>query len=118
MALGSFRQRTASKFRNVPRTIEFQGSRCSFQSGLEARRAQELDLMEKAGVISGLKRQPRYQIVVEGTDIGLYVADFTYYDNERKCEVVEECKGVWTELARWKVRLFEALYKTRVEVIR
>ena len=63
-----------SKFRAVRTTVDG----ITFASKAEARRYQELRLLEKAGVITELELQPRYQLAVNNMDICEYRADFTY----------------------------------------
>lgn len=49
-----------------------------FDSGLEARRYTELELMQKAGQIRNLQRQVPYDIIINGEHICTYIADFVY----------------------------------------
>lgn len=51
-----------------------------FASKKEARRAQELQLLEKAGEIHDLKFQVRYPLVVNGQHVCTYVADAVYVE--------------------------------------
>jgi hypothetical protein len=66
-----------NKYHNIPTYID--GVR--FSSGKEARRWHELQLLERAGDISELRRQVRYHLNVNGVHICDYVADFTYKEN-------------------------------------
>src|SRR5512137_2449710 len=77
------------------------------QSGLEARRCSELQLMEAGGLIKDLRAHPQvtYRIDVNGTHVCKYLADFVYFDNERQAEVVEDTKGVITDVCRMKLKL-------------
>ena len=96
------------KFHNVP-TQGVNG--LWFDSGQEARRAQELWLMEKAGMITELeldKRQLRYDLIVNGVKIATYVADFRYVENG--VTIVEDVKGYRTPVYQLKARLMHALY--------
>jgi hypothetical protein len=71
-----------------------------FDSSKEARRFAELELMQKAKVITSLARQVAFVILepfinkagdkVNGIN---YRADFVYYDNEKKTLVIEDVKG-------------------------
>lgn len=81
-----------------------------FASKLEARRYAELNILLKAGLIEGLELQPVFTMIVNGTKVGKYTADFRYYCKERHQLVYEETKGIWTEAARLRVKLFKALY--------
>lgn len=85
-----------------------------FDSLAEARRYEQLCLMEKAGAISDLRIQPRYELQRGFTDSAgvkqraiTYVADFAY--NEGDLCVVEDVKGSITKEYAIKKKLF--LYK-------
>lgn len=87
-----------------------------FSSKAEARRYEELKLLQQAGALSGLTCQPRY-IIVDKSEHGralYYVADFSYQENGR--EVVEDVKGgskgegTSTAVFRLKARLFRERY--------
>lgn len=73
-----------------------------FQSKLEARRWQQLQLLVKAGEVAKVERQVRFPLVAGIT----YVADFrvTYPDGR---VVIEDVKGVETEAFVIKRKLFE-----------
>lgn len=81
----------------------------SFDSQGEARRAAELELMQKAGVI----RELRYQVMFplhgrDGREVCKYRADFVYQRDGK--EVVEDFKGFRTDLFSLKAKLFESSY--------
>lgn len=84
-----------------------------FSSKAEARRYEELTLQQRAGVISGLTCQPRYEIVAK-SQYGralYYIGDFRY--QEAGNEVVEDVKGgdaTALPLFRLKSRLFRERY--------
>ena len=90
-----------------------------FDSKREARRYQELNMLQKSGIISDLKRQVTYELVpaqrekstkvyqrgsrkgqpIEGKIIEkavTYIADFVYTDNATGMEIVEDAKGMRT----------------------
>lgn len=90
-----------------------------FDSKREARRYQELNMLQKAGIISDLRRQVTYELVpaqrekstkvyqrgsrkgqpIEGKIIEkavTYIADFVYTDNATGMEIVEDAKGMRT----------------------
>jgi len=99
--------RKKNKYRNVK--VEVDGIK--FHSIKESNRYIELQLMQRAGVISGLELQPRFDIIVEGIFICFYKADFRYFDNEKNGAVrVEDVKGMRTPVYRLKKKLVEALY--------
>lgn len=83
-----------------------------FASKREARRYQELKLLEYAGGIGGLELQPRFPLVVNGVKVGVYVADFQYEENGEI--VTEDCKGVRTQVYRLKAKLVRALYGIQI----
>lgn len=80
----------------------------TFASQKEARRYQELRLLEKAGAIKGLQLQPTFPLVVQGSTVGSYRADFSYVEAGQF--VVEDVKGVKTPLYRWKAKHVRAQY--------
>ena len=99
-----------------------------FPSKAEARRYSELKLLEKARKIFGLQRQPRYRLCAftnraDGPkELGHYVADFRYHTTEWcGCAwgcVVEDVKGVKTDLYRWKKKHVEAQYGITITEVR
>ena len=80
-----------------------------FMSKREAARYVDLKNLERGGIISNLELQPRFPIVINGVKICDYVADFRYYDNERRREVVEDVKGVKTPEYKLKKKLVLAV---------
>lgn len=79
-----------------------------FASKAEAKRDAELILLEKAGKISFLHRQRKFDIVINGKKICRYVADWAYVENHKA--VVEDKKGVQTPAFKIKWKLCQALY--------
>ena len=69
-----------------------------FQSKREAKRAAELDLMQKAGMIDNLQTQVKFVLIPKqiGERKCEYIADFTY-NNKDKQLIVEDCKGYRTK---------------------
>ena len=92
-----------------------------FDSRKEAARWCELDIMAKAGVIEGLQRQVKYEVVPKTSKFRAhyYIADFTYRENGRL--VVEDVKGLKKGLAYQLFRLKQAImywrYGIEVKVI-
>lgn len=104
-----------SKYRNVRTVVDG----ITFASKAEARRYQELKLLERAGKISGLKLQPRYPLNAEdGTKIATYVADFEYVSEFNGRTYTEDVKGVETAAFRLKSKLFEAQYGRKIVLIK
>jgi hypothetical protein len=84
-----------------------------FASGAEYLRYCELLLLERAGAISELRVQPRYQILPrEGTERARhYTPDFEYVEDGR--QVAEDVKGgnaTLTDAARLRMSLFRRRY--------
>lgn len=96
--------RAPSKFRAIPTYVD--GIR--FASKKEAARYNELKLLERAGEISRLELQPRFDITVNGVKCGFYKADYRYFQGN--AWRVEDCKGFRTPLYKFKKKLVEALY--------
>ena len=102
-----------SKYRNKP--VMHNGVR--FDSKAELKRWIELDLMERAGMITYLSRQVRYKLSVCGLHICTYVADFVYTDQSH-AKVVEDVKGFRTKEYAIKKKLMKALYGIDVIEVR
>jgi hypothetical protein len=71
----------------------------SHASKKEARRCNDLQLLERAGQISGLQQQPKFRFVIDGREVKLdnghvagITADWSYVENGKK--VVEDAKGM------------------------
>lgn len=88
----------------------------TFDSRKEAHRYLVLKGMEEDGSIEDLRRQVRYELVpafdVDGKHYRpvFYVADFVYVDKETGKEVVEDVKGVRTDVYKLKSKLFARRY--------
>lgn len=85
-----------------------------FDSKKEADRYLELKMLQKAKVISDLERQPRFTLqeafVCDGNRYQKleYVADFKYQENGET--IIEDIKGVKTEVYKIKKKLFLKQY--------
>lgn len=97
-----------------------------FDSKREAKRFQELSLLEKAGAIQGLNRQVKYVLIPEQREPDIigkrggrkpgkllerecaYIADFVYFDHGLGKIVVEDTKGFRTKdyIIKRKLMLF------------
>jgi hypothetical protein len=88
-----------------------------FDSMAEARRYRELQLMEKAGVISELVCHPRYRIEVNGSRVCEVIPDFRYQDNDAGRMVVEDVKSLPTRtpVYRLKKRLLQAVHGIEIQ---
>lgn len=92
------------KYRNNPLTVD--GIR--FDSQAEARRWQQLKLLERAGVIMELQRQITFPIAWNGVKICSYRADFVYREIATGEQIIEDVKGALTPVYRIKAKLMAA----------
>lgn len=99
------------KFRNKPTTIDG----ITFDSKKESRRWIDLRAMERAGLISGLRRQVTFALRVNGVLICRYRSDFVYVENERR--IVEDVKGLKTDIYKLKARLMLAVHGIEVREV-
>jgi len=97
------------KYRAKPIVID--GIR--FPSQKEGRRYSELKILQKAGEITDLTLQPKFPLFVNAKHICFYIADFTYKDKSGS-RIVEDCKGVRTDVYKLKKKMFEASYATTI----
>jgi hypothetical protein len=86
-----------------------------FDSAKEARRYGELVLLGKAGQISDLKRQVKFELIPRiGNERPCnYIADFTYLENGEL--VVEDVKGVKTDAYKIKKKLMLWVHGIRIK---
>lgn len=86
-----------------------------FDSVKEYHRYGILKLLERAGKISDLKRQVKYELIPkqEGERACSYVADFTYYEDGKL--VVEDCKGFRTDAYKIKKKLMLWVHKIKIK---
>ena len=80
----------------------------SHPSKAEAKRCDELHLLERAGEIRMLEREPSYPVHINGVKVFTYRADFRYFEGQR--QVVEDVKGMLTPVYRLKKKCVEAYY--------
>lgn len=88
-----------------------------FDSKKEARRYQELIMLAKAGQIFHLRVQPHFLLQEAFTHEHSgrirkieYIADFMYWDDNLRRMIVEDVKGVKTDVYKLKKKLFLAKY--------
>jgi hypothetical protein len=98
-----------NKYRNKPTYVD----RIRFDSKKEARRWQDLCLLQQAGEITGLVRQIRFPLCVNGVRVCTYVADFTYREKDGR-DIVEDTKGVKTPVYRIKANLMWAIHRIEI----
>lgn len=84
----------------------------AFASQKEAARYVELKLLERAGQISKLELQPKYVLVNKFTTHKgekvrelAYFADFRYIEEATGATIVEDCKGMKTDVYLIKRKL-------------
>lgn len=87
----------------------------TFDSKKEARRYDELRLLEKVGEIKEIETHPKFDLVINGKKIGRYTADFKYLEHTRDNEfneIIEDVKSkpTMTEAFSLRRRVFEACY--------
>ena len=95
----------------------------TYDSVKEYRRAKELELLEKGGVIKDLKRQVRFEIIPSqrGEDGKVveravtYVADFVYFEDGKL--VVEDTKGFRTKDYIIKRKLMLYMHGVRIKEV-
>ena len=102
----------SSKYRAIKTVVDG----ITFDSRKEGGRYGELRLLEKAGVIEDLCLQPHFLLQEAYSKNGRtvreieYIADFSYYDLEKDKFVVEDVKGLKTDVYRLKKKIFEYKY--------
>lgn len=87
-------------------------------SGKEAKRYEQLLLLENAGKITDLKKQVRFELIPAYSKIQramFYIADFTYF--EGKEFIVEDVKGFRTDVYKLKKKLFYHTYKILIREV-
>ena len=91
-----------------------------FDSKKEANRYCELKLLEKGKVISNLELQPKFELAegfrYQGKKYQAinYIADFKYVE-ENGIEVIEDVKGMKTDVYNIKKKLFLLRYGERFD---
>ena len=99
-----------SKYRNKKVQVDMY----VFDSIAESVRYKELKLLEQAGEISELTLQPRFLLQEAFRKNGKsyrkieYVADFQYIEKGKT--IVEDVKGIQTDVFKLKHKIFEKLY--------
>lgn len=94
----------------------------TFDSKREAARYTQLKIYEKGGLISNLRLQVPYELIPKQTINGKteratkYIADFVYYDTVHKVEVVDDCKGVITDVFKLKYKLMKLIHNIDVKL--
>lgn len=83
-----------------------------FDSKKEAKRYQDLKLLEKANIIQNLVRQIPFELVPKqnGERAVKYIADFMYVETATGKIIVEDVKGYRTDVYKIKRKLFKWRY--------
>lgn len=99
-----------------------------FDSKAELKRWNELKLLERVGVITGLIRQQQFNLAVNGRQIKIrsrgfpngqpcrYTVDFSYWDVAAERRIFEEYKGRDSEASRLRRAVTEAIYQIEITV--
>lgn len=111
-----------SKYRNVKFKDE---NGIKWDSKKEYKRYLELKERENKGEISNLRRQVTYQVMPRLTDENgkfkyhpiKYVADFVYTDNAAGKEIVEDAKGIKTEIYKIKKKLMYFIHGIEIKEV-
>lgn len=109
--------RSRNKYKNNPMIID--GIR--FDSTKEGHRWLELQTLQKAGVISDLQRQVKFELQPSFYHNGKkyrpiqYVADFVY--NESGENIVEDVKGVKTQEYKLKKKMMLYIYGIEIKEV-
>lgn len=88
-----------------------------FPSMAERERFARLRFLERAGEIEQLRLQPAFPIVVNHTKVMTYKADFEYQTREGK-RVIEDVKGIETDVFKLKRKLVEAFYGITLTIVK
>ena len=117
-ALGNANASTKSKYHSRNQTIDGY----VFASKREAQRYSELKMLEKAGEISNLELQKRFELIPSQRIGGkvverpcYYVCDFAYCEGGK--QVIEDAKGMKTEVYKIKKKLMLYKYGIRVREV-
>lgn len=107
----TYKGRDMNKYRNKKMVLNGK----VYDSKKEMMRAIQLRQMEKTGLISDLQEQVRFTLQEPfvnnyGKKIReiCYIADFVYNENGK--QIVEDCKGIRTDVFKLKHKMFEKRY--------
>lgn len=85
-----------------------------FDSKKEGKRYGQLKMKRRAGLIGLLRMQVYYELNPGGEFSLKYKADFVYWDLEKDCEVVEDCKGLQTPEYKKKKKLMLKIHGIKI----
>lgn len=72
--------------------------------------------MQSIGEILSIKLQPRFDIIINGKFCGFYKADFEIEMPDKSIKIVD-VKGMRTTVFNLKLKIIEAMYGIKVELI-
>lgn len=98
------------KFQNIP--CEIDGIK--FDSRAEARRYNELKLLQREGSICKLELQPKFPLAINGQLICTYIADFSY--ELRGYRFIEDVKSKATKTPQYRIKMKLLKALTGIEV--
>ena len=101
------------KYKNVKTVLDG----ITFDSKKEATRYAELMLLQRSGLIQNLRLQVPFELIPKqaGERAVRYIADFTYTENGET--VVEDVKGVRTDVYRLKKKLMLKVHGLRIKEV-
>lgn len=96
----------------------------TFDSMKEFNRWQELKLLQRAGEITGLERQYRFELIPsqKGDDgkiaerAVVYVADFVYIESRTNRMIVEDVKAEITKTAEYRIKRKLMLWRYNIRI--
>lgn len=99
-----------NKYRNKKTQVDMY----VFDSIAESKRYKELELLQRVGEIQDLQLQPKFLLQESFKKNGKtyrkieYIADFKYIENGKT--IVEDVKGIQTDVFKLKHKIFEKVY--------
>ena len=90
-----------------------------FPSQAEAGYYMELRIWQAAGKIKDLQCQPVFPLIVNGVNLGKYIADFSFIRLGKADREFIDVKGnVMTEISDLRRRLAEAIHGVKITIVR
>ena len=101
------------KYKNVKTTLDG----ITFDSKKESARYAELRLLARSGLIQNLRLQVPYELIPkqQGERAVKYIADFVYTEGDET--VVEDVKGIKTDVYRLKKKLMLKVHGLRIREV-
>lgn len=107
--------RKMNKYKNIKNS--------NFHSKKEERRFKELQLLQKAGEIYGLKSQYKFELIPKQVDENgkcleracNYIADFVYYSKDNQL-IVEDVKSIATKTKDYIIKRKLMLLKHKIKI--